>query len=545
MESLEIIDHAAVVRGAQNRESVPRPGSGSSFSQQELFGLIQRVRDTVEVVRNDSSGEIGLRLPGGGSERDVTVTGVLPPLYPEWLGDRSFAEIHKTRFPYVVGEMATGIATVEMVVSAAQGGFLGFFGAGGLDLDRVEKGILEIGRALDASGNPWGSNLIHTPSESGMEDAVADLYIRRGVRRISASAFMSLTPAVARIAASGLRADASGRVHRRHFIFAKISRPEIAAQFLSPVPSAMLESLVSKGLITSEEARLAGGIPVAEDISVEADSGGHTDNRPLVCLLPVILSLRDRMAIKFNYSRPIRVGAGGGICAPSSVAAAFSLGAAYVYTGSVNQSAVEAGTSQAVKEMLAKAEISDVTMAPAADMFELGVKVQVLKRGTMFPVRAAHLYRIYSESPSLDSIPADVRQRLEREVFLKSLDDVWEDCVRFWQRRDPSQVKKAARDERHRMALVFRWYLGNSSRWAIAGDAARHLDYQVWCGPAMGAFNAWVSGSFLANTANRGVVQIGLNLLEGGAVVTRAQQARTFGVAVPSSAFTFRPRPLS
>ena len=28
---------------------------------------------------------------------------------------------------------------------------------------------------------------------------------------------------------------------------------------------------------------------------MEADSGGHTDNRPLVCLLPVILDLRDRI----------------------------------------------------------------------------------------------------------------------------------------------------------------------------------------------------------------------------------------------------------
>ena len=31
--------------------------------------------------------------------------------------------------------------------------------------------------------------------------------------------------------------------------------------------------------------------------------------------------------------------------------------------------------------MLAQAEQADVAMAPAADMFEMGVKVQVLKRG--------------------------------------------------------------------------------------------------------------------------------------------------------------------
>ncbi len=527
--------------------TLPNPAllafSGKEF--QDLIHLIQGVRDTIEVIRNGRSGAIGLRRAGGPAEKDCTITGVMPPLYPEWLGDRSFVEVHGARFPYVAGEMATGIATARMVIAAARGGFLGFFGAAGLDLGRVDRGISEIAGALDGSGLPWGSNLIHTPSEPGMEDAVADLYIRRDVRRVSASAFMALTPAVVRVASSGLRADGSGRIHRQRFIFAKISRPETASQFLSPPPAGMLDSLVSNGLITREEARLASRIPVAEDITVEADSGGHTDNRPLVCLLPLILDLRDRIAARFNYTRPIRIGAAGGIGTPGSVAAAFSLGAAYVLTGSINQCSVEAGTSQTVKAMLAKAEIADVMMAPAADMFELGVKVQVLKRGTMFAVRAAQLYRIYSEFSSLDAIPPDLKRQLEREIFCCSLDDVWVDCVRFWQERDASQVAKGRKDERHRMALVFRWYLGNGSRWAIGGDADRSLDYQIWCGPAMGAFNAWARDSFLADPSNRGVVQIGLNLMEGAAVITRAQQARTFGVAVPPAAFSFRPRPLS
>jgi trans-AT polyketide synthase, acyltransferase and oxidoreductase domains len=518
--------------------------STTAFSPAELLGLIRQIRKTIHVVRKNSSGAIGLSLAET-ADRDCTVVGTLPPLYPEWLGDRSFSEAHETRFPYVTGEMATGIATPGMVTAAARAGFLAFFGAAGLDLGRVETGLNEIAASLNGSGKPWGSNLIHTPSEPAMEDAVADLYIRRGVRRVSASAFMSLTPAVARVAASGLRADENGRVRRRHFILAKISRPETAAHFLSPAPAAILDALVSKQLITREEARLAASIPVAEDITVEADSGGHTDNRPLVCLLPAIRSLAGRLAAKLDTGRPIRIGAGGGIGTPAAVAAAFGLGAAYVVTGSINQCTIEAGTSQAVKEMLAKAGLSDVMMAPAADMFELGVKVQVLKRGTMFAVRALQLHRIYTEFPTLDAVPGAIKQRLEREIFRTSLDNIWNDCVRFWQQRDPAQISTAAKDDRHKMALVFRWYLGNASRWAIQGDPGRQIDYQVWCGPAMGAFNEWVSGSFLANPANRSVAQIGLNLLEGAAVVTRAQQARTYGVPVPFSAFAFEPRPLT
>ena len=83
------------------------------------------------------------------------------------------------------------------------------------------------------------------------------------------------------------------------------------------------------------------------------------------------------------------------------------MGAAYLVTGSVNQSCVEAGTSDAVRRMLAQAQQADIAMAPAADMFEMGVKVQVLKRGTLFAMRAAKLYELYRAHESLDQIPAD------------------------------------------------------------------------------------------------------------------------------------------
>ena len=45
--------------------------------------------------------------------------------------------------------------------------------------------------------------------------------------------------------------------------------------------------------------------------------------------------------------------------------------------------------------MLTQAGLADVIMAPAADMFELGVEIQVLQRGTMFGTRAKKLYEIY------------------------------------------------------------------------------------------------------------------------------------------------------
>jgi hypothetical protein len=54
-----------------------------------------------------------------------------------------------------------------------------------------------------------------------------------------------------------------------------------------------------------------------------------------------------------------------------------------------------------------------------------------------------------------------------------------------------------------------------------------------------------VRGSFLEAIEARTVAQIACNLLEGAAVITRAQQFRSCGVAVPAAAFHFRPRPLN
>ena len=80
------------------------------------------------------------------------------------------------------------------------------------------------------------------------------------------------------------------------------------------------------------------------------------------------------------------------------------MGAAWILTGSINQACRESGTSDVVRTMLAETEQADVIMAPAADMFEMGVDVQVLKRGTMFSMRAA-VPSVSTNSVALISAP--------------------------------------------------------------------------------------------------------------------------------------------
>ena len=466
-----------------------------------------------------------------------------PPLHPEDLGDPQFKKVHNLRYAYIAGAMANGITSVEMVEEAGRAGMVGFFGAAGLSLDDIEAAIDKLQQNL--KDIPFGFNLIHSPNDPELEAAVVQLYLRRGVRLVSASAYLDLTLPLVYYRIKGIHRDESGNIVCPNKVIAKVSRVEVARKYLSPPPEKLLLQLVDKKMITREEADLAKSIPLAEDLTAEADSGGHTDNRPAISLLPTMLALRDELSKKYKYKRSPCVGLGGGISTPDSAAAAFAMGAAYILTGSINQSCVEAGTSETVRQMLAEASQADVTMAPAADMFEMGVKVQVLKRGTMFPLRAAKLYDLYNKYDCFEDIPEKEKAILERDFFRCSFLDEWEQTKNYFAKYDPIQIDRAEKDTKHKMALVFRSYLGQSSNWANTGDPSRKIDYQIWCGPAIGAFNQWIKGSFLENLENRKTVTVAMNLLCGASVATRVNWLRSQGVEFPPNIGKFSPMPLT
>lgn len=465
----------------------------------------------------------------------------VPPLPPENLGDIDFKQTHNLRYSYIVGAMANGITSVEMVESAGNAGMIGFFGAAGLSIDEIEHAIERLQQSLN--DRPFGFNLIHSPNDPELETGVVQLYLRRGIRLVSTSAYLNLTLPLVYYRVKGIHRDKNGDIVCPNKVIAKVSRVEVAAKYFSPPPQKLLSQLVFNKWITHEEAELAESIPMAEDLTAEADSGGHTDNRPAISLLSTLIALRDELTQKYGYKRTPCVGLGGGIATPESAAAAFAMGAAYILTGSINQSCVEAGTSETVRKMLAEAGQADVTMAPAADMFEMGVKVQVLKRGTMFPLRAAKLYDLYCNHDRFENIPEKQRTLLERDFFRQSFKDEWEQTKNYFARQDPKQIERAEKDAKHKMALVFRSYLGQSSNWANSGDPSRKIDYQIWCGPAIGAFNQWVKGSFLQRPENRKTVTLGLNLLCGAAVVTRANWLRYQGVSLHADTSNYLPMP--
>ena len=486
---------------------------------------------------------LGFRQPVQLKAQTASEDGLtLPAIYPEWLGSDRFSRTHGCRFNYVVGEMARGIATPAMVIAAVNAGCVGFYGSAGLSPEEIETGLQTIKSNLSPEDTSWGANLIHTPQQPTYETRVVDLFLEQKVQRLSASAYMKLSPEIVRYCAAGLSRRANGEIDRQTHIFAKVSRAEVAEQFMHPAPEPVLQDLVARGQISAEQADLARLVPVADDITAEADSGGHTDNRSIGPLYASIRAARKRVCDAHNWPLDkIRIGLAGGIATPHSVAAAFNMGAAYVLTGSINQSALESGLSEPARQLLAMAGPADVAMAPAADMFEQGVEVQVLKRGTLFAMRGKKLYKLYREGQSYETLSAQDQTWLEG-VLGEPFDQAWAETREYIARVNPREAERADLDGNKRLALVARRYLFMGAQWAREGDLSRRSDYQIWCGPAQGAFNEWAAGSVLEPIENRSVRQIAWNLLEGATQITRAAQLRAAGLQVDEEAFEYAPR---
>ncbi|MEN6572628.1 MAG: PfaD family polyunsaturated fatty acid/polyketide biosynthesis protein [Anaerolineaceae bacterium] len=476
---------------------------------------------------------------GATSNNGFQMFGFCPELEPTDLGDPAFKTTYGTRYPLYAGSMANGISSEEMVIALGRAGLMGSFGAGGCLPTRVEKAIDRIRTELGDS--PYLFNLINSPFEPALEARTAELYIQHGIRAIEASAYLTLTPNLVWYRLTGLSQGADGTVKINHRIIAKVSRKEVAQKFLQPADQNMVNQLLAEGKVTADQARLAQFVPMADDVTVEADSGGHTDNRPLVSILPAIIQLRDTLQEKYQFAQMTRIGAAGGIATPAAALAAFMMGAAYVTTGSVNQGCVESGASAHSKALLSQMETTDVAMAPASDMFEMGVKVQVLKRGTMFAMRGLKLYEIYQRYESIDEIPPAEREKLESTIFKQSLDSVWNECVKFFSERDPKQIERANKKPKDKMALIFRWYLGLSSRWASIGEKGREMDYQIWCGPSMGAFNDWARNTYLEKPENRQVVDVSMQLLQGAAYLWRIRTLEAQGIRFASQIANIKP----
>ena len=446
------------------------------------------------------------------------------------LGSRAFCDDFGLKYAYLSGGMYQGIASVDVVVRMARAGLMGFFGVGGVKMLEVEAAIVAIQAAIPP-GAPYGINFIAHSNFPEIEEQLTDLLLKHGVRTIEASAFMEVTPALVRYRARGLVRDGNGEVRCQNRIIAKISRPEVAGQFLSPAPERIVGKLRAEGAISADEAEMLRRVPMADALCVESDSAGHTDRGMPFTLIPAVQRLRDSCETRYPHFRRIHVGAAGGIGTPEAAAAVFVMGADFILTGSVNQCTVEAGTSDVVKDLLAEMNVHDTDYAPSGELFELGAKVQVFKKGIFFPARANKLAALHHQYDALDDIDQKTRQQIQERYFKRGFEEVFAEVRAAY---PAAEIERAERNPKHRMALIFKRYFKDATRWALAGDLNHKVDFQIQCGPALGAFNQWVAGTELASWRNRRVDLIAERLM-GEAASLLKRRFTAMGAAGGSS----------
>ncbi|WP_371657289.1 ACP S-malonyltransferase [Streptomyces sp. NBC_00280] len=396
-------------------------------------------------------------------------------LSPRDLGAPGFRSRYGLSLAYLAGGMYGGISSEALVIALGKAGGMGILGAGGLSLTDVETRVRAIQNVLGASG-PFGVNLLHRHAHPEAERALVDLLLSLGVHTVEASGFLRITPALVKYRLKG------GRV------IAKVSRTDAAEMFLRPAPDDMVRALLENGELTPHEAARAADLSMADDLCVEAGGGWHTDTADLAMLLPAVLRLRDALAGPWPR---VHVGAAGGMGTPEAAVAALVLGAEFLVTGSVNQCTVEAATSADAKDMLQRLDIHDTEPAPWEERFELGVRARVVRRGVFFPARADRLYQLWRMYDTFDDIDAATRSQIENTFMRRSFEEAWRDTAA---RTGEGEREAPTKD---RLALAFRSYLNQGFELARTGVSDRKVDYLVYCGPAMGAFNQWVKGTSL------------------------------------------------
>ena len=143
-----------------------------------LKKLLMQVNKPVFAVQNDD----GLNFVTKNNDLH-RIKAFVPPVRLENLGDEKFKKRHALKYPYIAGAMANGITSADMVKTMSENGMIGFLGAGGLCLEKIEENIIELKNSL--KDKPFGFNLIHSLGDPAHEMATVDLYLKHKQYRYS------------------------------------------------------------------------------------------------------------------------------------------------------------------------------------------------------------------------------------------------------------------------------------------------------------------------------------------------------------------------
>ncbi|WP_459480607.1 ACP S-malonyltransferase [Clostridium saccharoperbutylacetonicum] len=413
----------------------------------------------------------------------------------------NFTGEYKVKYPYVIGGIERGISSKEMIVKSGTEKILSFLGTKKMDLDEIEESIIYIKDRL-TEGEPFGINITYDYFNSEISEKIINLCLKYNVKNIEVSGYTNIPNCVIRYKLEGIKRK-NGSLVCENRVFYNTARLNIE-ELLKPISESTVKNL-SRERINYEDVSIFRNISIIDGLTIKCDGNSNNNGFNILNILPVAVRVKNKVLEKFKYMNKIYIGVGGGIGNPEALAVSFMLGADYVVTDSINQCSIEANCSELVKDLLEQVGFEDTIYVPDAERFEIGGKVQVLKKGVMFPSRANKLYELYRQYDSYYEIDEKLRSQVEKKFFMKSFEEYYDECKKGLSAEEINIIEK---DEKKKMAVVFKRYLTESSLLAQKGVDEQRMNFQIYCSPAIGVFNNYVKDSELKDWRKRSVTKI-------------------------------------
>ncbi|WP_408895211.1 ACP S-malonyltransferase [Paenibacillus taichungensis] len=423
------------------------------------------------------------------------------------LGESSFQQVYDVKLSYMVSFLPKGITSAEMIIKLARSNILGFYGASGLPLDRIEQDLTYINKELGKL-QPFGVGILGGAYNSNDQE-ILKLLLKHKVANLEIQGYKNITPALVQFRAEGLVRDDHGIVSINHRIIAQAKSIEDAEIFLSPAPAYLLEDMVLKGLLSQEKAEWLMNIPMVDDLYVESTITETNRMLDSAVLLPAVIKMRDLRTRSTSWPRT-RIGSAMQIGSPETTGLSFFLGADFVVTRSINQATVEAGLSNMAKSMLDRARDKNSAIVPKVDCFESGEYTMVLHDNMYFAERADLLYRLFYNNDSWYEIDEEERNRIQELYLGQTFEQVQDNLSAILPK---SILKRAERNGKVAMAHIYYWYLEQAQDLAITGDMRHSGEYHICFDQAAAACNNWLSGTEMETWENRRVDKLAEKLM--------------------------------
>lgn len=418
------------------------------------------------------------------------------------LGNSQFKNEYEVDYSYIVSGLRKGITSVEMIKKLRENNILGFIGIDGLKEDEIIEIIEEAKQKIP---NKYiGVHITNDLYNVERTNKIIDYLIAQHISNVEISGFSKPNAALIKYRLKGISIGNDNTLTSINKILVHVNSVKNAEEFMVPIPTEILNELVLEGEISEKIASKIKNIPLCDDICIDNDKNGFE----------MLNYLKEENNSKNNdFLKKVRIGIGGRIGCPLAVAISFFSGADFILTTSINQCTIEARTSNYVKELLQNTTENDFSNAPIDELFEFGTRFSVLKKGSLYHIRALKLYEIYCQYSSFEEIPDEVKRTIFVKYFKTTYEEVFDMSTKELSDEEKQKIEEQPKEK---MVLMFKKMLEKCYNDACIGNIENQANYLVLASSDMSDLNYFLKETEYAFWNKRSAVTIAKMLMDEG-----------------------------